>query len=134
MKIMCEIIDRIGLWYGWFFWNIWKIFKKFFIQKSALFLGLEVIFWCMEWIWFILGLGIDIGGFVFCFEVFFELFSVLKSALKPSFYIVVKYAILSYQLKLIKMRAKSANPNDCAAPFLSPAVVNLRWYYYIILQ
>ena len=32
------------------------------------------------------------------------------------------------------MRAKSANPNDCAAPFLSPAVVNLRWYYYIILQ
>ena len=32
------------------------------------------------------------------------------------------------------MRAKSANPKDCAAPFLSPAVVNLRWYYYIILH
>ena len=32
------------------------------------------------------------------------------------------------------MRAKSANPNNCAAPFLSPAVVNLRWYYYIILH
>ena len=40
-----------------------------------------------------LGLGIDIGGFVFCFEVFFELFLVLKSALKPSFYIVA----LSFQ-------------------------------------
>ena len=32
------------------------------------------------------------------------------------------------------MRAKLAHPNDCAASFLSRAVVNLRWYYYLILQ
>ena len=38
------------------------------------------------------------------------------------------YLILSYQLKLIEMRAKLANLNHCAVPFLSRAVVNLSWY------
>ena len=35
-----------------------------------------------------------------------------------------------YQLKLINMRAKLANLNDCAVPFLSRAAANLCWYYY----
>ena len=40
------------------------------------------------------------------------------------------YEVLSYQLKLIKMRAKLASVNHCAVPFLSRAVVNLCRYYY----
>ena len=36
---------------------------------------------------------------------------------------------IQYQLKLIKMRAELANLNDCAVPFLSGAVVNLRSYF-----
>ena len=36
--------------------------------------------------------------------------------------------ILSYQLKLKKMRTKLASPNRCAVPFLSRAAVNLSWY------
>ena len=38
--------------------------------------------------------------------------------------------IILYQLKLMKMRAKLANLNDCAVPFLSRAAVNLCWYNY----
>ena len=38
--------------------------------------------------------------------------------------------IISYQLKLIKMRAELANINDCAVPFLSRAAVNFCWYDY----
>ena len=30
------------------------------------------------------------------------------------------------------MRAKFANLNYCAVPFLSRAAVNLSWYYYIL--
>ena len=33
--------------------------------------------------------------------------------------------VISYQLKLIKMRSKLANLNDCAEPFLSLAAVNV---------
>ena len=33
--------------------------------------------------------------------------------------------------KLIKMSAELASLNHCAVPFLSRAVVNLCWYYYI---
>ena len=40
--------------------------------------------------------------------------------------------VLSYQLKLIKMRAELANLNVCAVPFLSRAAVNFCWYYYIL--
>ena len=40
-------------------------------------------------------------------------------------------SVYSYQLKLIKMRAELANLNHYAAPFLSRADANLRWYYYI---
>ena len=44
--------------------------------------------------------------------------------------------IISYQLKLTKMRAELADLNHCAVLFLSRAAVNLRWYYYtyVILQ
>ena len=35
---------------------------------------------------------------------------------------------ISYQPKLIKMRAELASLNPCAVPFLSHAVVNLSWY------
>ena len=38
--------------------------------------------------------------------------------------------VISYQHKLIKMRAKLANINHCAVPLLSRAAVNLCWYYY----
>ena len=38
--------------------------------------------------------------------------------------------ILSYQLKLIRMRAKLAYLNYCAVPFLSRVVVNLCWYHH----
>ena len=38
--------------------------------------------------------------------------------------------MISYQLKLIKMRSELANLNDCAVPFLSRAAANLCWYYY----
>ena len=31
-----------------------------------------------------------------------------------------------------KMRAKLANLNNCAVPFLSRAAVNLCWYHYIL--
>ena len=41
------------------------------------------------------------------------------------------YHIISYQLKLIKVRAELANLNNCAVPFLSRAAVNLCWYNYI---
>ena len=37
--------------------------------------------------------------------------------------------ILSYQLKLTKMRAELANLNHCAVSFLSRATANLYWYY-----
>ena len=37
--------------------------------------------------------------------------------------------VISYQLKLIKMRAELANLNHCAVQFLSRAAVNLCWYY-----
>ena len=36
--------------------------------------------------------------------------------------------VLSYQFKLIIMRAEIANLNHCAVPFLSRAAVNFRWY------
>ena len=39
-------------------------------------------------------------------------------------FIIVR-GVLSYQLKLIKMRAKLANVNHCAAPFFSRAAVSL---------
>ena len=38
--------------------------------------------------------------------------------------------VLSYQLKLIKMRANLGNLSDCAVPLLSRAATNLCWYYY----
>ena len=37
--------------------------------------------------------------------------------------------VVSYQLKLIKMRATLPDLNDCAATFLSSAAVNLYRYY-----
>ena len=37
--------------------------------------------------------------------------------------------VLSYQLKLIKMRTILANINHCAVPFLSRATANLCWLY-----
>ena len=43
------------------------------------------------------------------------------------------YIVLSYQIKLIKMRAKLANLNDCAVAFLNRAVANLCWYYIYII-
>ena len=63
-----EIIDRNGFEVGWYFWNFKNFFKNIFFQKSVLFLGLEVISWCMggfgEFDVF-LGLGFDIGGLCF---------------------------------------------------------------------
>ena len=44
---------------------------------------------------------------------------------------VYRYAVISYQLKLIKMRAELTNLNNCAVPILSRAAVNLCWYYYV---
>ena len=38
--------------------------------------------------------------------------------------------VISYQLKLIKMRAILADLNDCAVPFLSRAAANMYWYHY----
>ena len=38
-----------------------------------------------------------------------------------------------YQLRLKKMRAKSADLSHCAVPFLSRADASLRWYYCKIL-
>ena len=50
--------------------------------------------------------------------------------LKNTIYCCEQYTVvLSYQLKLIKMRAKSATLNDSAVPFLSRAAANLCWYY-----
>ena len=43
----------------------------------------------------------------------------------------ISYTVLSYELELIKMRAKLTNLNYCAVPFLSRAAVNLCWYDYI---
>ena len=40
--------------------------------------------------------------------------------------------IISYKLKLTKMRVELANLNDCAVPFLSRAAVNLFWYYCLL--
>ena len=51
-----EIIDRNGFEVGWYFWNFKNFknfFKNFFFQKSALFLGLEVVCWCLLWIWWV---------------------------------------------------------------------------------
>ena len=42
--------------------------------------------------------------------------------------------VISYQLKLIKMRAELAGLNQCAVPFLSCAATNLCWYYYTSLS
>ena len=42
--------------------------------------------------------------------------------------------IISYQLKLIKMRAELANRNPCAVPFLHHAAFNLWWYYLTLLS
>ena len=36
--------------------------------------------------------------------------------------------MISYQLKLKKMREELAGLNHCAVPFLSRAAVNLSWY------
>ena len=44
------------------------------------------------------------------------------------------FNVVSYQLKLIKMRAKFANTNDCAVPFLSRAATNLCWYYISFIK
>ena len=44
--------------------------------------------------------------------------------------IVFAAIVISYQLKLIKMRANLANLNDCAVPFLNRAAVKLGWYNY----
>ena len=43
-----------------------------------------------------------------------------------------EYSILSYQLILIKMRAKLANLNDCTVRFLSRATVHLCRYCYTV--
>ena len=45
--------------------------------------------------------------------------------------LMASQSVISDQLKLIKMRAEVANLNDCAAPFLSRAAVNLSWYNLI---
>ena len=42
--------------------------------------------------------------------------------------IIITYVIISYQLKLTKMRAELVNLNHRAVPFLSCAVVNLCGY------
>ena len=44
----------------------------------------------------------------------------------------VNIYVISYQLKLTKMRAELANLNHCAVPFLSCVAANLCWYYYTI--
>ena len=41
---------------------------------------------------------------------------------------VILIVIPSYHRKLIKMRAKLANLDHCAVPFLSHAATNLSWY------
>ena len=41
--------------------------------------------------------------------------------------------VLSYEVKLIKMRAKLVNLNHCAVPFLSRAAANLCWFYYYVV-
>ena len=33
---------------------------------------------------------------------------------------IIKYILISYQLKLTKMRANLANLNDCAVPLFKP--------------
>ena len=43
--------------------------------------------------------------------------------------ILSNFVVLSYQLKLIKMRAKLANLNHYAVLFLNRAAVNLTRYY-----
>ena len=43
---------------------------------------------------------------------------------------LIAKCILSYNLKLIKMRAKLATLDYCAVTFLSRAAVNLSWYDY----
>ena len=48
-------------------------------------------------------------------------------------YIYIYIYIISYQLKLIKMRAELANLNYCTEPFLRRAAVNFCWYYYIYI-
>ena len=47
-------------------------------------------------------------------------------------YTVCNVYVLSYLLKLIKMRAKLANLNHCAVSLLSRAAVNLCWYFNIV--
>ena len=44
------------------------------------------------------------------------------------------YLLISYQLKLIKVRAELPNLNNCAVLFLSLAAVNLSWYDSTYLQ
>ena len=46
-------------------------------------------------------------------------------------YICTYMYLLSYQLKLIKMRAKLSSLNHCTVLLLSRAAVNLYWYWYI---
>ena len=72
--MLCEIIDRIGFEVGGIFENF-KNFLEFFLFKKL----------CYFWVWrlffgvwggfdVILGLGVDIEGFVFCCGLIFELF------------------------------------------------------------
>ena len=78
-------------------------------------------------------------GLYLCLSVFLLLFwslmmtKMCASSKNVVVLLVIIIVVLSYQLKLIKMRAKSANLNHCAVPFLSHAAVNLCWYDYILI-
>ena len=91
----------MGLKWGGIF-GILKISLKIFFFKKVhyfwvwrLFVGVYCGFvYCGEFDLF-LGLGFDIGGFVFSFRLIFGLFLGLRGALKPWYCIVVQL-LLSY--------------------------------------
>ena len=56
-----------------------------------------------------------------------------KTVSNSPFIRLLRQELLSYQRRLIKMRAKTDNINHCAVPLLSRAAVNLCWYYSSIL-
>ena len=75
--MLSEIIDRIGFDLGWNFWNIKKFFKNIFFNKVHYFWA-WMLFICVwggfGWFDVFLCLGVDIEGFVFCWEMIFGLF------------------------------------------------------------
>ena len=93
MKLLIEL----GLKWGGIFRILKKFLKIFFFKKVHYFWVWRLFFG----VWggfgefdLFLGLGIVFLLFVFCFRLFFELFSVLKGALKPWFYIVVMLVLI----------------------------------------